>query len=292
MVQQKEPLREVALRELAWYRVLTLKQILQLSGYKNEHWARDQLNILRQKEYLYLRMPYLSKGRLPGAYQLLPKGKRYLEEQKIDVPYVVQNVHKLQSIGSMSLQHTIGVNDVFIMLHLLTVQYPDRFQLLKRIHEREMSQYLTKRDGGVEPDGFFQININHKGQWKKQSCFLEYERTSAYADMEKFQQRIRNYLFLFDNTTKLDTLFGVKYPSLMIVGDAAMRVPILTTYGARVLHDCQKTEWESRFLFSSRDASLTPIQFFCSHRWLRAWLPLLPPVAYFTDQDDLLPSLP
>ena len=291
MTQQKETLQEIALRELAWYRVLTLKQILQLSGYKNEHWARDQLNILRQKEYIHLRIPVMSKGRLPGAYQLLPKGKRYLEECEIEVPYIVPNLHKLQSIGSMTLQHTIGVNDIFIMLHLLTMQYPTRFQLIKRVHEREMSKYLTRRDGGVEPDGFFQVNINHSGQWKKQSCFLEYERTSAYADMEKFQQRIRNYLLLFDNTTKLEALFGVKYPSLMIVVDAAMRVPILTTYGARVLHDCQKTEWESRFLFSSHDTSLSPVHFFCAPRWLRSWLPLLPPVAYFTDQDDLSQSL-
>ena len=97
----------------------------------------------------------MSKGRFPGAYQLLPKGKRYLEECKIEVPYIVPGLHKLQQIGSMSLQHTIGVNDVFTLLHLLCMHYPDRFQLIKRIHEREMSQYLTKSDGGVEPDGSF-----------------------------------------------------------------------------------------------------------------------------------------
>lgn len=290
-MQHKETLQDIALRELAWYRVLTLKQILQLSGYKDEHWARNQLNILRQKEYLYLRIPYMSKGRFPGAYQLLPKGKRYLEECKIEVPYVIPGLGKLQSIGSMSLQHTIGVNDVFIMLHLLCMQNSDRFQLIKRIHEREMSQYLTKSDGGVEPDGFFQINIDHKGQWKKQSCFLEYERTSAYADMEKFQQRIRNYLLLFDNTTKLETLFGVKYPSLMMVVDNPDRLPILTTYCAQVLRDFKKTDWESRFLFSSLDTSLTPLVFFCAHRWLRSWLPTPPSVPYFTDQEDLLQPL-
>ena len=100
----------------------------------------------------------------------------------------------------------------------------------------------------------------------------------------------RNYLLLFDNTNKLEMLFGVKYPSLMMVVDNPDRIPILTTYCAQVLHDFKKTDWESRFLFSSLDTSLTPLVFFCAPRWLRSWLPIPPPVPYFTDQEDLLPS--
>ena len=194
--------------------------------------------------------------------------------------------------NKLFLHHLIGVNDIFIMLHLLTIQYPDRFRLLKRIHEREMSQYLTRSDGGVEPDGFFHIEITQPDRIKRQSCFLEYERTTAYANMEKFKERIRNYLFLFDNITKLELLFGVKNPSLLIVVDDPDRVAILTTYTAQVLRDMKRTDWESRFLFSSLDTSLTPTVFFCAKRWNRAWLPIPQPVAYFTGQDDLLPSLP
>ncbi len=276
----RETLQELVLQELAWYRVLTLKQILTLTGYRNEHHARDQLNSLRDKEYVYLKTPYMSRGRLPGVYQLLPKGKQYLLHSGIAVPYPVPSLDRLRNSGTMGLQHTLRVNDVFILLQLLTVQYPERFQLIKRIHEREMSRYLGKTDGGVEPDGFFQLN--------KQGVLLEYERTSAYADMEKYQEKIRSYLLLFENASKLDLRFGVKTPSLMTVVDRPDRVPILTTYCARVLRQFRKTDWESRFLFSSFDGTLTPLQFFCAERWSRAWLPIPPPVAYFPDHADLL----
>ena len=75
----------------------------------------------------------------------------------------------------------------------------------------------------------------------------------SYADMGKFQDRIREYVHFLRNEDRLYNLFGVKYAYIMVVAMNEKRRQILTASAADALQRLNATKDDiDRFSASRR----------------------------------------
>ena len=89
----------------------------------------------------------------------------------------------------------------------------------------------------------------------------------SYADMGKFQDRIREYVHFLLNEERLSNLFGVTYAYVMMIAMNERRRQILTSSAADALQNLKADKDDrDRFYFSAYDTVVTSAAFFCSSR--------------------------
>ena len=168
--------RETILHLLAFYRYLTVQQLLTLRYQPtSKTFVQETMKQLTDEGYvLRLWLPRRTRaGSVPAVYTLAPRGRRYLKAR--GTPFRLRfHTTEEQELSDLFLQHTLAVNDALISFVLLTRAYPG-ITIQRMLHDHELKRtpivvsLPSSRNGreeriAVVPDGWLDLRYARGGK--------------------------------------------------------------------------------------------------------------------------------
>ena len=129
-------------------------------------------------------------------------------------------------------------------------------------------------DSKLYPDGFLRLLVPTPNGLKRRYTFFELQHTTQ-KDKHSFQTKVRKYIDLFDHTDILTQYFSTRAPQVLVLTMDTEYIASHKKWTEEVLQQAgaRGRAYSNRFLIGAYDTgitdmSITPVQFFCTPRFL------------------------
>ncbi len=221
-------------------------------------------------------------GKLPFIYSLTKKGLRRLS---------VSESSRQSKKSGIALEHTLSINNVAILAHLLPTAAP-QITLFEMRHESLLKKYpiVINEKNLLIPDLFLRFSLSPPYGKMHEPLGILFEIDRNTEDCYQIKEKIRNYIALLYGIYQ--AYFGLTSLTICFVITEGRRTRIkqLLTWAEQELKQ-HSEDVSDVFLFGLCDpAHISPLSFFCDALWHQPFLvslqPLIEKRALFSEKSN------